>query len=60
MNFLINSILISMIFKVYKADDELCEIAGDGTCTFQNGKENDLYKCVKEGEICKSKKYVIK
>lgn len=44
-----------MIFKVFKADDELCEMV-DGTCNFQNGKESDLYKCLKEGEICKSKK----
>ena len=59
MNLLIYSILICMMVKVFKADDEFCEIR-DEVCTFQNGKENDLYICVTEDENCKSKKNVIK
>ena len=59
MNLLIYSILICMMVQVSKADDELCEIR-DEVCTFQNGKENDLYICVTEDDNCKSKKNVIK
>ena len=48
-----------MMVKVFKVDDEFCEIR-DEVGTFQNGKENDLYICVTEDENCKSKKNVIK